>query len=72
VDIDNEIKRIVLENYDRAKEIITRQMDRLHNLATALLEKEVLAGEEVDQVLGLKPPLPENPPQDLVPEARAL
>jgi hypothetical protein len=47
-------------------------MDRLHNLATALLEKEVLAGEEVDQVLGLKPPLPENPPQDLVPEARAL
>jgi cell division protease FtsH len=72
VDIDNEIKRIVLENYDRAKEIITRQMDRLHNLATALLEKEVLAGEEIDQVLGLKPSLPENPPPDLVPEARAV
>jgi cell division protease FtsH len=71
-DIDNEIKRIVLESYDRAKEIVTRQMDRLHNLATALLEKEVLAGEEIDQVLGLKPPLPENPPPDLVPEARAV
>jgi cell division protease FtsH len=72
VDIDNEIKRIVLENYERAKEIITQHVDRLHNLAKALLEKEVLAGEEIDQVLGLKPPPLESPPRDLVPAARAL
>jgi cell division protease FtsH len=72
VDIDNEIKRIVLENYERAKEIITQHLDRLHNLAKALLEKEVLAGEEIDHVLGLKPPPLESPPQDLVPAARAL
>jgi cell division protease FtsH len=55
VDIDTEIKRIVLENYDRAKEIITQKMDKLHRLATALLEKEVLAGEEIDAVLGTSP-----------------
>jgi cell division protease FtsH len=72
VDIDNEIKRIVLQNYERAKGIITQQVDRLHNLAKALLEKEVLAGEEIDQVLGLKHPPPESPPRDLVPAARAL
>jgi cell division protease FtsH len=71
VDIDNEIKRIVLENYDRAKDIITRHMANLHNLAAALLEKEVLAGDEVDQVLGLKPASVESAPPDLVPEARA-
>jgi cell division protease FtsH len=72
VDIDAEIKRIVLENYDRAKTIILQHMENLHRLATALLEKEVLAGEEIDQVLGIKPSLPEIPPRDLVPEARLL
>jgi cell division protease FtsH len=72
VDIDNEIKRIVLENHERAKNIILQQMDRLHNLATVLLEKEVLAGEEIDQVLGLKPVPPESPPSNLIPEARAF
>jgi len=70
VDIDTEIKRIVLENYDRAKDIIRQQMERLHRLASALLEKEVLAGEEVDEVLGLKPPIPGIAPRDLDKEAR--
>jgi cell division protease FtsH len=70
VDIDTEIKRIVLENYDRAKDIIRQQMERLHRLASALLEKEVLAGEEIDEVLGLKPPIPGIAPRDLDKEAR--
>jgi cell division protease FtsH len=72
VDIDHEIKRIVMENHERAKSIILQHMDRLHNLATALLEKEALAGEEIDQVLGLKPGPPESPPSTLIPEARAF
>jgi cell division protease FtsH len=70
VDIDTEIKRIVLENYDRAKDIIRQQIERLHRLASALLEKEVLAGEEIDEVLGLKPPIPGIAPRDLDKEAR--
>ena len=70
VDIDSEIKRIVLENYDRAKDIIRQQLEGLHRLASALLEKEVLAGEEVDEVLGLKPPIPGIAPRDLDKEAR--
>lgn len=70
IEIDEEIKRLVLENYNRAKGIIIENMDKLHRLATALLEKEVLAGEEIDQVLGLKPAHPEGPPKDLVQEGR--
>jgi len=70
IDIDNEIKRIVLENYSRAKDIITQHLERLHHLASALLEKEVLAGEEIDLVLGLKPSLPEGPARELVQEGR--
>ena len=72
VDIDTEIKRIVLENYERAKAIILQHMDQLHRLAAALLEKEVLAGEEVDEVIGLKPSLPETPPRDQAPAVRTL
>ncbi len=64
VDIDTEIKRIVLENYDRAKDIILQHMEKIHHLASVLLEKEVLAGEEIDQVLGLKTSIP-DPPQGI-------
>jgi cell division protease FtsH len=70
VEIDSEIKRIVLENYDRAKDIIIQQMEKLHSLAAALLEKEVLGGEEVDVVLGLRPAILEGPPGDLGKEGR--
>jgi len=70
VDIDTEIKRIVLENYSRAKDIIVQHLERLHRLASALLEREVLAGEEIDQVLGLKPFIPEVPQKEFVQEGR--
>ena len=70
MDIDSEIKRIVLENYDRAKDIITQKMDKLHRLASVLLEKEVLGGEEVDEVLGINPPRSAGPPKDLITEGR--
>jgi cell division protease FtsH len=72
VEIDTEIKQIVLENYARAKEIISQHMEKLHRLASALLEKEVLAGEEIDQVLGLKPLLPEPPAGKFVQEGKLL
>ena len=72
VDIDTEIKRIVLENYDRAKDIILQHMEKIHHLASVLLEKEVLAGEEIDRVLGLKTSIPASPPKELVQEGRLL
>lgn len=75
IEIDMEIKRIVLENYERAKNLITENLDRLHRLATALLEKEVLAGDEIDELLGLKPtPHPpfSHPSPEISQEARLL
>jgi cell division protease FtsH len=72
VEIDNEIKRIVLENYERAKSIIDQHIDRLHRLASALLEKESLAGQEIDEVMGMNTSPAESPAQDLAPEASAL
>jgi cell division protease FtsH len=51
LEIDLEIKRLVTENYDRAKRLLTEQMTSLKALAEALLEKEVLDAPEIDHIL---------------------
>ena len=53
--IDEEIKRIVNENYARAKGILTTHMDRLHALANALLEREVLDGPDLELLIKGEP-----------------
>ncbi|UCC66964.1 MAG: ATP-dependent zinc metalloprotease FtsH [Deltaproteobacteria bacterium] len=50
-EIDREVKRIVMECYERAKEILTKDIDMLHKLAQTLLERESLTGDEIDQVI---------------------
>jgi len=51
LEIDLEIKRLVAENYERAKRILTEQMVALKALAEALLEKEVLDALEIDEII---------------------
>jgi len=51
LDIDLEIRRLVTENYERAKRILTENMTSLKALAEALLEKEVLDASEIDAIL---------------------
>jgi len=54
--IDGEIKRIVDEAQDRAEAIVKENIDKLHLLAKALLDKEILSGDEIDKVInGMKP-----------------
>jgi len=49
--IDSEVKRLVTENYERAKRILRDNMASLKALAEALLEKEVLEAAEIDQII---------------------
>ncbi len=49
--IDAEVRRIVTAAYDRAKKLIGDNEKSMHRLARTLLEKEVLDGEEVLQIL---------------------
>jgi cell division protease FtsH len=51
VEIDNEVKRLVTENYERAKTLIRNNMKALKALAEALLEKESLDAPEIDRIL---------------------
>ncbi len=50
-EIDAELKSIVTTCFDKAKSLLLNNIDNLHNLATALLEKEVLDAQEIDNIL---------------------
>jgi cell division protease FtsH len=49
--IDNEIRSIVNQGYERAKEIIQTNIAILHKLANTLLEKEVLDGNQIEAII---------------------
>jgi cell division protease FtsH len=51
LEIDREIRRLVTENYERTKRVLTEQMVSLKALAEALLEKEMLDTLEIDQII---------------------
>ncbi len=61
VEIDHEIRRLVGENYERTKRLLTEHMGILKALAEALLEKEVLDSFEIDQIIN-KGSVPEAVP----------
>ena len=45
--VDSEVTRVIKEAYNRAKETLTENMDLLHRVAAALLDRETLTGEDV-------------------------
>ncbi|MCS7230152.1 MAG: ATP-dependent zinc metalloprotease FtsH [Candidatus Kryptonium sp.] len=49
--IDEEVKRIVTSCMERAEKILLENIDALHRLANALLERETLTGDEIDKVI---------------------
>ncbi len=48
--IDEEVKRIIDDAYNRAEEILKEHIDKLHRVAGVLLEKEKIDGEEFDAI----------------------
>jgi cell division protease FtsH len=50
-EIDREIKKIVMGCYERAEEVLKRNIKTLHRLAKTLLERESLSGDEIDEVI---------------------
>jgi cell division protease FtsH len=53
MEIDEEITRIVTEQYQRAQELLREHRDALTTLANTLLETETVDGSVVHQILGL-------------------
>jgi len=73
--VDTELKRLLGEAYEHARDILTKHRDQLDRLAAALLERETLDREEVDLVVAGKalPPVApaSTPPAAPSPEGAA-
>ena len=50
--IDDEVSRIVNEQYNRAKEILTKYAEGHHELTEVLLSREVIFTEDVERIFG--------------------
>ena len=51
VEIDAEVRRIIVDCYQRAKNLLSDNLELLHKIAQKLLEKEVLDGSEIDALV---------------------
>ncbi len=60
-EIEEEVRRLIDEGYQRAKEIITNNIDDLHTIAKALLEYELLSGDELKGLLRGEPIIRDDP-----------
>ena len=53
--IDEEVSAVIERAYDRAKEILATNRDKLEALAESLLKNEVIFKEDVERILGARP-----------------
>jgi cell division protease FtsH len=51
VEIDHELRRIISEGYQRAKSLLKENIEILHRMAEALLERESLDGSDIDVII---------------------
>ncbi|TKJ39851.1 cell division protein FtsH [candidate division LCP-89 bacterium B3_LCP] len=70
MDIDEEVRRIVTEAEEQSYKVLSGNVDKLHALAGALLEREILDGEEIDRLLDGKPL--EDPPAGKTQESEEM
>ncbi|MCP4208395.1 MAG: ATP-dependent zinc metalloprotease FtsH [Shimia sp.] len=54
--IEEEVKRLIQEGYDRAMKILTEKNEEWERLAQGLLEYETLTGDEIKRVMNGEPP----------------
>lgn len=53
--IDEEISKLIEEQYQRVKDLLEKNKDKLKKLAERLLEKEVIFKEDLEEILGKRP-----------------
>ena len=65
--VDREVRRIIDEQYARARKLIEDNQEKMHVMAKALLEWETIDSEQIDDIMQGKPP---RPPKDWTPSNR--
>ncbi|PUT39713.1 ATP-dependent zinc metalloprotease FtsH [Legionella taurinensis] len=59
--IDEEVRKIIDRNYERARTILVAAMDRLHVMAEALIKYETIDTHQISEIMAGKEP---TPPED--------
>ena len=62
--VDDEVRRIIDEQYNLARKLIEENSDKMHAMAKAMLEWETIDTEQLDDIFAGKDP---RPPKDWVP-----
>jgi cell division protease FtsH len=62
--VDKEIRKIIDTQYDLARQLIEDNKDKMHAMATALLEWETIDAEQIEDIMEGRPP---RPPKDWTP-----
>ncbi|MCP4408650.1 MAG: ATP-dependent zinc metalloprotease FtsH [Gammaproteobacteria bacterium] len=56
--IDEEIRKIIDDNYHRAERLLKENLDKLHLMAKALIRYETIDSKQIDEVMDGKKPTP--------------
>jgi cell division protease FtsH len=56
--IDSEIRKIIDEQYNRAKKLIKDNIDKMHTMADALMKWETIDSKQIDDIMNGKEPSP--------------
>ena len=62
--VDEEVRRIIDQQYAQARKLIEDNQDKIHAMAKALLEWETIDVEQLDDIMAGKEP---RPPKDWTP-----
>jgi len=60
--VESEVTRIITQEYDRARDILSENRDKVEVMARALLEWETLDANQVDEIMDGKQPTPPSQP----------
>ena len=66
--VDKQIRKIIDDQYNRARKLIEDNQDKIHALAKALLEWETIDSEQIDDIMAGTEP---RPPKDWTPRVPA-
>ena len=53
--IDEEVKKLIAEQYERGKKMLLEHQEGHHQLAQLLIEREVIMAEDVEKIFGKRP-----------------
>jgi cell division protease FtsH len=62
--VDDEVRRIIDQQYALARELIEQHSEQMHAMAKALLDWETIDMEQIDDIMAGKPP---RAPKDWTP-----